>query len=104
MRLDPNAPRGEQMASLPPHVRWKADNYNHLLEQPTLFYAIALCMAVLGRGEELDVTLAWGYVGSRVVHSCFQATINRIEVRFVLFVASSMILAAMTVRVAIALL
>jgi hypothetical protein len=41
MTLDPNAPRGEQMNSLPPAVRWKADNYNHLMAQPTIFYAIA---------------------------------------------------------------
>ncbi|USD35767.1 MAPEG family protein [Ferrimonas sp. SCSIO 43195] len=40
MRLDPDAPRGQQMAELPAPVRWKADNYNHLLEQPLLFYVL----------------------------------------------------------------
>ena len=47
MKLDPNAPRGEQMSQLPASVRWKADNYNHLMEQPTLFYAICLCLALI---------------------------------------------------------
>ena len=40
MELDPSLPKGQQMAELPATVRWKADNYNHLLEQPTLFYAV----------------------------------------------------------------
>lgn len=51
MKLDRHAPRGEQMASLPAVVRWKADNYNHLLEQPTLFYAIALTLCQIGRAH-----------------------------------------------------
>src|SRR6187549_1757957 len=67
MRLDRNAPRGEQMSQLPPRVRWKADNYNHLLEQPTLFYATALTLAVLGDVSPASAWLAWGYVGLRVV-------------------------------------
>ncbi|MBK8241592.1 MAG: MAPEG family protein [Deltaproteobacteria bacterium] len=98
MRLDPTAPRGEQMASLPASARWKADNYNHLLEMPTLFYAIAISLALLGGGSGLELTLAWTYVGLRVVHSVFQATVNVIEVRFVLFFVSSLVLAALTLR------
>lgn len=97
MRLDPNAPRGEQMATLPPSVRWKADNYNHLFEQPTLFYAIAIVSWALGEGQGVPLWLAWAYVGLRVVHSVWQATRNVIEIRFVLFVLSSLVLAALTV-------
>ncbi len=97
MRLDPNAPRGEQMATLPPVVRWKADNYNHLFEQPTLFYAVALVLFALDRGQGLALALAWTYVGTRVVHSIFQATKNVIEIRFTLFMLSSLVLLALTV-------
>jgi hypothetical protein len=97
MRLDPTAPRGEQMATLPPNVRWKADNYNHLFEQPTIFYAVALALAVVGKGDGLAVTLGWAYVGLRVVHSVFQATVNKIEVRFAFFLLSSLVLIALTV-------
>lgn len=100
MVLDPEAPRGEQMASLPARVRWKADNYNHLMEQPTVFYAVALALAVLGQGGGMNATLAWAYAGSRVVHSLLQATINKIEVRFGLFVLSSLILIALTINAA----
>ena len=102
MKLDPNAPRGEQMATLPPEVRWKADNYNHLFEQPTLFYAVGLVLALVTRDEGTDAAIAWTYVGFRVVHSVFQATVNKIEVRFALFFFASFVLAAMTARAALA--
>ena len=102
MRLDSNAPRGEQMAQLPASVRWKADNYNHLFEQPTLFYAVAIVLALVSQ-DAVDVSLAWAYVGLRVIHSVFQAAINKIEVRFVLFMLSALVLLAMTVRAAAAL-
>lgn len=103
MKLDATAPRGEQMATLPAHVRWKADNYNHLMEMPTLFYAIAIVLSLVSNDPSLDAKLAWAYVALRVVHSVFQASINRIEIRFVLFVFSSFVLLAMTVRAALAL-
>ena len=102
MRLDPDAPRGQQMAELPPRVRWKADNYNHLMEQPTLFYAIAVVLSLLSPSA-LDVGLAWGYVALRVVHSMVQTTVNKIEVRFAFFFLSSLVLLAMTVRAVLAL-
>jgi hypothetical protein len=98
MKLDPTAPRGEQMAQLPPHVRWKADNYNHLMEMPTLFYAIAIVMALSGGATASDALIAWAYVGLRVIHSVLQATVNKIEVRFSLFLLSSIVLIVLTVR------
>lgn len=95
MRLDPMLPRGEQMATLPARVRWKADNYNHLLEQPPLFYATALALALLGEASALAVGLAWAYVGLRIVHSLQQALVNHIPVRFALFALSSLCLFAL---------
>ena len=89
MKLDPNAPRGEQMSQLPPRVRWKSDNYTHLLEQPTLFYALALSLALLGVQTQTSLTLAWVYVIVRIAHSLVQVLINKIELRFVLFVMSN---------------
>jgi hypothetical protein len=97
MKLDANVPRGEQMAALPAPVRWKADNYNHLMEQPTQFYAVTIALALLGGGA-IDMYLAWAYVGLRVVHSIFQSTVNKIEVRFSLFALSSFALIGLTVR------
>lgn len=101
MRLDPMIPRGEQMAQLPAVVRWKADNYNHLMEQPTLFYATALALAVLGDQSTLSLMLAWAYVLLRVVHSLVQATGSRITVRFAVFFVSSLVLFALAIRAAL---
>lgn len=86
----------------PANVRWKADNYNHLLEQPTQFYAIALATAIAKGGDDegLDVALAWTYVGLRVVHSLVQCSTNNIRRRFLVFATSSLVLAGMTVRAA----
>ncbi|MBK8259296.1 MAG: MAPEG family protein [Polyangiaceae bacterium] len=104
MKLDPTAPRGEQMATLPPEVRWKADNYNHLFEQPTLFYPVLIIAALLPGTGTVELALAWTYVGFRVVHSVFQATVNKIEVRFALFFLSSLVLLGLVVKTGLALL
>lgn len=82
---------------LPDEINWKAHNYAHLMEQPTLFYASVAILAILGPGA-LDVALAWGYVGLRVVHSIWQATVNRVPVRFALFVLSTLLLTALALR------
>lgn len=101
MVLDPNMPRGEQMAQLPATVRWKADNYNHLMEQPTLFYAVALSLAVLGDNSVVSLALAWGYVALRVVHSLVQTLWNHIPTRFALFFISSLVLFGLTYQAAV---
>jgi hypothetical protein len=101
MAMDRDAPSGEQMASLPSRVRWKADNYNHLFEQPTVFYAVALALALLGDKSTASLTLAWAYVSVRVMHSLWQALLNIIVVRFAMFVVASLILMALTVRAAV---
>ena len=89
---DPQRPASEFMDKLPPHVRWKADNYNHLHEQPTIFYATAITLALLGAGGGFHATLAWIYVALRVVHSLIQATVNKVELRFLVFVLASIVL------------
>jgi hypothetical protein len=101
MKMDPNKPRGEQMNQLPANVRWKADNYNHLFEMPTLFYAVALALAIAGDSSTFSLALAWAYVAARVVHSVWQATVNVIEIRFALFGASSLLLLALSIRAAV---
>jgi hypothetical protein len=101
---DPNRPAQEFHARLPAPVRWKADNYNHLMEQPTLFYAVVLALAVLGAGEGLNTALAWLYVGLRVVHSLVQALVNVVMWRFGIFVISSVVLIVLAIRLAIVML
>jgi hypothetical protein len=101
---DPHRPNEEFHARLPAQVRWKADNYNHLMEQPTLFYAVALTLALIGEGTGLNVGIAWIYVALRIVHSLVQATVNIVVLRFAIFMAASLALLAMAVRAALALL
>jgi hypothetical protein len=102
MKLDPNLPKGQLMATLPPRVRWKADNYNHLFEQPTVFYAVALSLAVIGLGSGVNATLAWAYVGLRVAHSLLQSLWNNVTARFAVFALSAFALMALTFNAACA--
>lgn len=88
--------------SLPANVQWKAHNYNHLHEQPTVFYAVAIVLAIIGQGDGMNSLLAWIYVGLRVIHSLVQATANKVMVRFVLFALSSVVLMALIFHASIA--
>jgi hypothetical protein len=81
-----------------PEVQWKAHNHNHLMEQPTLFYAIALTLALLDHGGGINLYLAWAYVGLRVVHSLIQATVNIVRWRFLAHLAASLCLLGLTVH------
>lgn len=77
---------------MPPEVARIADNYNHLHEQPTIFYALVLCAAMLGAVDAMQIALAWGYVAVRIVHSLIHATRNIIFLRFLVFAIGSLIL------------
>jgi hypothetical protein len=83
---------------IPSRVRSVADNYNHLHEQPTIFYALMFFAAMTGGVDGLALKLAWTYVVLRIVHSLVQATVNRVLVRFLVFSAATMVLLAFTVR------
>jgi len=104
IRYDPERPNSEFLDQIPARVRWKADNYNHLMEQPTLFYATAITLSLLGAGGGLNATLAWAYVALRIAHSLVQALVNVVEARFAIFMAASLVLLALAMRAAIILL
>ena len=99
---DRTQPNEAFLGKFPPEVRWKADNYNNLMEQPPLFYATAIVLALVGAGDGVNLWLAWAYVGLRIVHSLWQALVNIVQVRFVLFFAASLVLLALVVRAALA--
>lgn len=88
---------------IPDSVNWKAHNYAHLMEQPTLFYATVIILGVMGQGGGLNLQLAWAYVGLRILHSIVQATWNRVAVRFLIFCLSTVALFALALHAAIAL-
>ena len=90
--------RGQNLEGvLPDKVNWKAHNYAHLMEQPTIFYAAVLILTIMGAGAT-DVLLAWIYVVLRIIHSLYQATINVVKVRFVLFLLSTVALTGLAIR------
>ena len=87
-------------ATLLARVQWKADNYNHLMEQLALFCSVALTLALAGAGNGLNAALAWAYVGLRIVHNLVQALANVITVRFAVFTIDTVVLLALSVRAA----
>jgi hypothetical protein len=103
-KLDPQEAMhpGTYHDRIPSEVRRVADNYNHLFEAPTLFYAVAITIVLLGLADGLHVICAWAYVGLRVLHSLVQATANKVVVRFSLFALSWVALGTMLVRAVLA--
>ncbi|QDH34496.1 MAPEG family protein [Porphyrobacter sp. YT40] len=94
--------RGQDLeGQLDPRANWPAHNYAHLMEQPTLFYAAVTILAIMGPGAA-DALAAWIYVGLRIIHSVWQASVNKVPVRFALFILSTFALLFLAVRAAIA--
>ena len=97
--ITPDAARAPgSLDVLPDKVRWVADNYNHLMEQPTLFYALVFYTYLAGQQDHWNILIAWAYVALRLVHTLIQATVNAVMVRFSVFVLSSLVLAALAAR------
>lgn len=93
--------RGQDLEGvLPPEANWPAHNYTHLMEQPTIFYAIVLALVAMGDRMDLNLWLAWGYVVLRIVHSLVQNTFNDLKIRFPLFLLSTFCLLGLTVHAA----
>ena len=86
---------------LPKEVARISNNYNHLFEQPTLFYAVAISIAILGHVDSLHISCAWLYAALRVSHSLVQATIDVVLVRFAIFILSWLVLSIMVIREAL---
>jgi hypothetical protein len=91
--IDPN---------VPPSVAWKSHNYAHLMEQPTIFYATVMILAISGGATSLSVSLAWAYTALRIVHSLWQATVNKVNIRFVIFLLSTLCLVVLAVQALLA--
>ncbi len=100
--IDPAKVKGsESYASLPPmnpKAVWIGDNYNHLHEQPVIFYALCVYTHLVGVWDGLNVGLAWAYVAIRIVHSLIQVTTNFVPLRFAVFNLGSLVLAIIALR------
>jgi hypothetical protein len=89
---------------LPDEVMWKSHNYQHLMEQPTIFYAIVFALVLMRFDAPINVWLAWGYVAFRIVHSLVQSTVNIVRYRFLLFLGATLCLIGLTTHAALRLL
>ncbi len=92
------------LSGLPSSARQVADNYNHLLEQPTIFYALVFYIVLIGHSDGMYIYMAWAYVGLRVVHTLVQCTVNHVTTRFFVFALSTIVLMVMAGRELVALL
>ena len=86
------------LLKLPDGARQVADNYNHLMEQPTIFYALVFYIFLVGHTDQLHIYIAWGYVLLRVVHTLIQCTVNIVNLRFSVFALSTLLLMVMAAR------
>jgi hypothetical protein len=102
-KLDPQEAARTRTLNLPPEVMWVSDNYNHLMEQPTIFYAATIAAQIAGQADAINIGLAWTYVALRGVHSLIQCTVNIVMLRFAVFTLSTIALAALVLRTAAAL-
>lgn len=103
LKKAPPGGRGADLEGiLPAETNWKSHNYTHLLEQPTIFYAVIVFLHLSGGNTDLTRGLAWAYVVLRIIHSVWQATVNRIPVRFLLFLLSTLCLLALSLLAVIA--
>ena len=68
------------------------------MEQPTLFYAMVIILAVVGDTSAASYYAAWIYTGARILHSVWQMQVNTIPVRFMLFAISTLALLMLCVH------
>ena len=74
--------------NLPTAARNITDNYNHLFEQPTLFYALVTYIYLMQHVDTIHLYLAWFYAALRIAHSFIQITSNNVSYRALMFIGS----------------
>lgn len=101
--IEPDEARhpGTYVDRMPSNVRAVADNYNHLHEQPTVFYALMFFAALTGGADQIALYMAWAYVGIRVLHSLVQVLTAKVAPRFLVFALGTFALMALAVKEAL---
>ena len=83
---------------LPEKLRNITANYNHIFEQPTLFYATVIYIYLMNHGDMTNIVLAWGYVVFRSFHTIIQLTLNNVSMRVIPFIFSGICLILLIVK------
>ena len=99
-KIDPEtakSPDGKWKEDLPLSVQASAHNYNHLMEQPTIFYALMFYLALTAQMSAPLFYAAWVYVALRVLHSFVQVSSGKVMLRFAIFALSTVVPISMVV-------
>lgn len=80
---------------VPPQARVPNRVFMNLLEVPVLFYLACVVAVILQQATVLQLTLAWAYVGLRVLHALIYLGYNVVPLRLTVFAVSNGVVAVM---------
>jgi hypothetical protein len=83
---------------LPDYVARVSQNYDNLLELPVLFYVAAFLIYATQSVDVFYTTMAWVFVGLRVVHSGIHTTYNNVLHRAWVFLGGFIVLVIIWLR------
>jgi hypothetical protein len=82
-------------------VEMPANNLRNLFEMPVLYFALVPLLMLTRHAGYAELALAWIYVVLRIVHSLIHVGPNQVMVRFMVYLASCVVLSAMWIGFAI---
>lgn len=85
----------------PKYMLRASQNFDNLMELPTLFYVLAVMLYVTSHVDLVQIVLAWCFVGFRFAHSYVHVTSNRLMQRMWTFAFSVVMLVTMWVYFAV---
>lgn len=88
----------EFRSQLPVSLKNITANYNHIFEQPTLYYAVIIYIYLMQHVDITNIILAWSYVALRLMHTIIQFTINNVSLRVIPFILSGLCLIIIIMR------
>jgi len=86
----------------PPAVNNPSENLKNLFEMPVLFYALALYLFTTNQVDGAYVAAAWIFVAFRALHSAVHCTVNIVNLRFAMYLISTLALGYIAFRAALA--
>ena len=78
-------------------VEMPANNYRNLFEMPVAYFALVPLLIQANAANIVQVTLAWAFVFLRIVHSYVHVGPKKVQVRAMLYLASTTVLMVMWV-------
>ena len=76
-------------------VEMAANNFRNLFEVPVLYFALVPLLLITHHGSHVQAVLAWIFVALRALHSIIHIGPKRVNPRFLVYLASCLVLAVM---------